>query len=154
MKYYEAFSLAREKGNNEQRYILIFDEYPAFINHLSTLDKTNKTKKANDVLGAISELLMLGRGLSFGVWLVTQRADSTLFANGARDNLMVFLGLGRMSKEQKGMIFPGQEMPDTPFYKGEGMLLADGKDLTEVKFPLIKDIEDWKEHILNILDCN
>lgn len=151
MDYYKQFSDSRENGKNEKRYILIFDEYPAFINYLQMRDKAEKTKCANDVLGAVAEILMLGRGISFGIWLVTQRADSTLFTNGARDNFMVVIGLGRLSKEQKGMIFAGQEIPDIIMSAGEGMLLADGKEIVEVKYPMIANVTDWTSHILQIL---
>lgn len=151
MEYYQSFSDARESGNNKTRYILIADEYPAFINYLQMQDKINKTKYANDILGAVSEVLMLGRGINFGIWIVTQRADSTLFANGARDNFMVVIALGRLSKEQKTMIFAGQEIPDSIMYKGEGLLLADGKELVAVKYPLISNIDNWKNHIIKIL---
>lgn len=153
MEYYDKFSEIRadREKQNRKRYVLIFDEYPAFINFLSMRDKSDKTKLANDVLGAVAEILMLGRGISCGVWLVTQRADSTLFSNGARDNFMITIGLGRISKEQKGMIFPGQEIPDRIFSAGEGMLLADGMEIKAVKYPIIEDTSDWKRHITYIL---
>ena len=96
MAYYESFCNARTAGKTARRHILIFDEYPAFISYLSTKDKQDKTKRAGDILGAVAEILMLGRGISYGIWIVTQRADATLFANGARDNFMVVLGLGRI----------------------------------------------------------
>lgn len=120
MKYYDSFCRARIAGKNRERHLLIFDEYPAFINYLTTKDKQEKTKKAGDVLGVIAEVLMLGRGIRYGVWIVTQRADATLFANGARDNFMILLGLGRMSREQKGMIFSGEELPDKIYRQGGG----------------------------------
>lgn len=153
MEYYDKFSEIRADRaiQNQKRYLLVVDEYPAFINFLQMRDKADKTKLANDVLGAVAEILMLGRGISCGIWLLTQRADSTLFSNGARDNFMVIIGLGRMSKEQKGMVFPGQEIPDRIFSAGEGMLLADGKEIISVKYPIIQDISDWKRHILSIL---
>lgn len=131
--------------------MLICDEYPALVNYLQGQDKLNKTKYGNEVLSAISELLCLGRGINFYTWIVTQRADNTLFANGSRDNFMVIIGLGRLSKEQKGMVFAGEEVPDTIYQRGEGVLLADGHPLLEVKFPLIKNVDDWKRHILSIL---
>lgn len=152
MEYYERFTDARENGNDGKRYILIFDEYPAFVNHLQMMDKADKTKQANDVLCAIAEILMLGRGLNFGVWLTTQRADSTMFANGSRDNFMVVIGLGRMSKEQKSMVFAGQDIPDIVYQAGEGLLLADGHELVQVKYPLIEDIDNWKKEIRRILE--
>ena len=151
MQYYKNFCLARENRNFTKKHLLICDEYPALVNYLQGQDKLNKTKYGNEVLSAISELLCLGRGINFYTWIVTQRADNTLFANGSRDNFMVIIGLGRLSKEQKGMVFAGEEVPDTIYQRGEGVLLADGHPLLEVKFPLIKNVDDWKRHILEIL---
>lgn len=151
IQYYKSFCESREKRDFSQKYLLICDEYPALVNYLQGQDKLNKTKQANEVLSAISELLCLGRGINFYTWIVTQRADNTLFANGSRDNFMVIIGLGRLSKEQKGMVFAGEEVPNTIYQKGEGVLLADGHPLLEVKFPLIKNVDDWKRHILSIL---
>lgn len=151
MTYYESFCNTRTEGKAARRHILIFDEYPACINYLTTKDKQEKTKKAGDILGAVAEILMLGRGIGYGVWIVTQRADATLFANGARDNFMVVLGLGRMSKEQKSMVFSGEELPDKVYHQGEGCLLADGHPLYEVAYPRIRNTVDWKRHIKEIL---
>ncbi|WP_075721087.1 hypothetical protein [Roseburia sp. 499] len=151
MEYYQCFSDTRENGSIKNRSILICDEYPAFVNYLQMQDKQNKTKYATIVLNSVAEILMLGRGINFGIWIVTQRADSTLFSNGARDNFMVIVGLGNLSKEQKGMVFSGQEIPDTRFSAGEGMLLADSKEIMEVKYPMIANVNDWKSHILRIL---
>ena len=97
---------------------------------------------------------MLGRGISFGIWIVTQRADSSLFSNGARDNFMIVLGLGRMSKEQKGMVFSEEDIPDKIYHQGEGILLADGYPIQEVTFPRIRNIVNWKCHIKEILLCS
>lgn len=151
MQYYKSFCESREKRDFSRKHLLICDEYPALVNYLQGQDKLNKTKYASEVLSAISELLCLGRGINFYTWIVTQRADNTLFANGSRDNFMVIIGLGRLSKEQKGMVFAGEEVPDTIYQKGEGILLADGHPLLQVKFPKIKDVADWKRHILSIL---
>lgn len=151
MAYYESFCNARIAGKPIRHHILIFDEYPAFLNYLFMKDKQDKTKKANDILGVIAEILMLGRGIHYGIWIVTQRADSTLFSNGARDNFMIFLGLGRMSKEQKGMIFAGEELPNKIYHQGEGCLLADGHPLYEIAYPRIRNIIDWQKHIKEIL---
>ena len=64
---------------------------------------------------------------------------------------MAVCALGALSKEQKGMVFPGQEVPGRTFQAGEGMLLADGREITAIKFPLIEDEAGWKKHILGIL---
>lgn len=150
-EYYRVFCSARQKRDFAKKHLLICDEYPSLVNYLQGKDKANKTKYASDVLSAISELLCLGRGIQFYTWIVTQRADNSLFANGARDNFMVVIGLGRLSKEQKGMLFSGEELPERIYKKGEGILLADGYPLREVKFPFIRNIDDWKKHIHAIL---
>lgn len=148
MKYYDEFVCSRKSGSIEGYHLLIVDEYPSMLNYLQMCDKRDKTKKASDLQSAISEVLMLGRGIGYGVWITTQRADAALFANGSRDNFMVVCALGRLSKEQRLMLFSGEEVPADPIYdKGEGLLLADGKELIEVKFPLINDLVNWKEHI-------
>ena len=148
MAFYNDFCTARKEGILGRRHLLIVDEYPALISYLTMRDKLEKTKRAAEVQSAIAEILMLGRGIGFGVWITTQRADATLFAHGSRDNFMVICGLGRLSKEQRQMLFSSEEIPtDTIYDKGEGLLLADGKELVEVKFPLIADIDEWKAHI-------
>ena len=110
-EYYRVFCSARQQREFTKKHLLICDEYPSLVNYLQGKDKANKTKYASDVLSAISELLCLGRGIQFYTWIVTQRADNSLFANGARDNFMVVIGLRRLSKEQKSMIFSGEELP-------------------------------------------
>ena len=152
MSYYSNFVNTRQSGIMNGYRLLIIDEYPAFISYLTTKDKIEKTKKANEVQSAISEILMLGRGIGYGIWLTTQVASASLFANGSRDNFMIVCALGRLSKEQRQMIFSGEDIPtDTIYGKGEGLLLADGKELTEVKYPMIKNIDDWKKHIRQTL---
>lgn len=156
MEFYKDFSKSRaEKGTHTKKHhFLIIDEYQACITYYSLKDKLDKTKYSSEMLSAISEMLMLGRNTQSGVWhiwVVTQVAFATLFANGTRENFMVTLALGNLSKEQKGMIFPGQEIPDRRFKPGEGMLLADGFEIKEIIFPLIQDVADWKMHIQKLL---
>ena len=152
MSYYDDFVITRQSGNVNGYHLLILDEYPAFISYLATKDKLEKTKRAVEIQLAISEILMLGRGIGFGCWITTQRADASLFANGSRDNFMIVCALGRLSKEQRLMVFSGEDIPtDTIYQKGEGLLLADGKELMEVKFPMIIDLGDWNTHIRQTL---
>ena len=150
--YYQSFIETREKGISNKRHILIFDEYPSCINYFSMQDKLNKTKFSNEVQGIVSELLMLGRGLNYGIWTIVQRPDSSLFNSGSRDNFMVNLALGTLSKEHRTMIFAGEDIDNNKIYgKGEGVLLADGHPLFYVKFPLIQNVEAWKSNILKKL---
>lgn len=155
MEYYQRFCNFRKKREKStEKNLIIIDEYPALILYLSGRDKLNKTKQANEVLNAIAEILMLGRGIGYAVWIVTQRADSVYFSNGSRDNFMVCLGLGNLSKESVQMLFSGEQIPDRRFHTGEGVLLADGFPLQEVTFPKIQNIVGWKKHILEILMKN
>lgn len=156
MDYYDRFNQVRQDGSDSSRCILVVDEYPAFITHLQTLDKTNKTKQASDILSAVSEILMMGRGTGGGYafWCVTQRADSSWFNSGSRLNFMLTISMGRLSREQKLMLFSGEDIADRIYKSGEGLLLADGQALREVAFPLIRDVTDWKRHILSILSRN
>ncbi len=152
MMYYADFINTRKNGNINEYHVLIVDEFPAFISYLAARDKAEKTKRAVEVQSAISEILMLGRGIGFGCWITTQRADASLFANGSRDNFMIICALGRLSREQRQMVLNGEDIPTDYLYgKGEGLLLADGKELVEVKFPLISDLDDWKNHISQAL---
>ena len=151
MEYYEKFCRKRLERNSTQRMILLFDEYPACYFYFSSIDKREKSKKATEMANAIAEILMLGRGLKCGIWIVTQRADASLFANGSRDSFMVILAMGRMSREQKAMLFAGEDIPDKIYHRGEGCLLADGHPLYEVAIPKISNIIDWKKHIKQVL---
>lgn len=154
MEYYTQFDNARQNGYDSSHYVLIAEEYPAFLTYLQSQDKANKTKQANDILFSVAEILMMGRGLGFGLWIVTQRADSSWFSSGSRDNFMSTLSLGRLSREQGLMLFSGEDIPTRIYKTGQGLLLADGQDLREVVFPLIRDIRDWERHIVSILYKN
>lgn len=154
--YYEVFSQARQLGSDTRRHLLIYDEYPASVLYYQGKDKQEKTKKSAELLSIVSEILMLGRGVccGFGIFTVCQRASADVFPQGSRDNYMISLSLGRTSKEQKGMLFPGEEIPDRVYSPGEGILLADGRPLQTVKFPLVEDAKDWERHIKAILAPN
>lgn len=151
MEYYNLFCRKRQERNSQKRMMLIFDEYPACYSYFSSIDKREKSKKASEIANAIAEILMLGRGIKCGIWIVTQRADASLFANGSRDSFMVILAMGRMSREQKGMLFAGEEIPDKIYHRGEGCMLADGYPLYEVVIPKVNNIVDWKKHIRRVL---
>lgn len=146
LNYYQDFSNARIKGRNKIRHLLIIDEYPALVTYLATKDKLDKTKKANEILSAVAEILMVGRGISFGIWVITQRPDASMFSNGVRLNFMVTCALGHLDKETKSMI-GAADIPDKVYKKGEGIILSDSNPAYEIKFPRIRNIVDWKKHI-------
>lgn len=147
MAYYESYSNARIKRETSKRHILIFDEYPGAISRMMANDKQNKTKRSNDILSAVSEILMLGRSMEYGIWLICQRPSANIFENGCRDNMMIIANFGRMSREQRSILFSGEEIPDRIYKPGEGLLLADGHPLYEICMPRIRNPVDWKKHI-------
>lgn len=149
-KAYEIFSQKRKK-KDENRYLIIFDEYPSFIHYLTMKDKAEKTHRAQEVMAIMAEILMMGRGLGFGCWIVTQRADASLFPGGSRDNFMVIVALGNLSKEQKNMLFSGEDLPNDPMEVGEGILWLDGVGLKDIIIPEIKHVDAWKRGILKSL---
>lgn len=152
--FYGEFTQARQAGGSKVRHLLICDEYQAMVNYFQAKDKREKSKDAAEIMSIVAEVLMLGRGLNCFVWIVTQRCAAELFHQGTRDNFQVILAIGNQSKEQRNILFSGEELPQNRIYRpGEGLLLSDGYPIMEVKFPLISDLEDWKAHILAELRC-
>jgi energy-coupling factor transporter ATP-binding protein EcfA2 len=153
LDYHARFNQALKEGGGE-RHIMVVDEYPSMLSHFETRDRTDKTHQAKDILSAISAILMMGRGVGFGLWIVTQRADSSWFPAGSRDNFMLIICVGRVSREQQHMLFSGEDIPDRVYQPGQGVLLADGEPLREVIFPTIKDLINWKSYIMGLLYKN
>lgn len=142
-EFYKQFKNASD--NDKKFHLLLLDEYPALITYLTMQDKLNKTKLAIEVQSMVSEILAMGRSLKCGIWILAQRPDASLFANGSRDNFMIQIALGNISREHRQMLFAGCDLPSEKIYKaGEGIMFADGLGIREVKYPLLNDVEKWK----------
>lgn len=131
-----------KQNKTGERILLVFDEFPSF---LIWLEGDKDKKKATEIKNKVSEILMTGRLLpgngSAWLWCVCQRADSTYFSNGSRTNYMISIGMGRLSKESKGMLFPGEEIPeDYVPCTGRGLILEDGKPLRVFQVPQIDKV--------------
>ncbi len=149
-EYYNQYK--NTKDTDKFHNLLILDEYSALVNYLTMQDKLNKTKLALEVQSMISEILAMGRSRKSGIWMLLQRPDASILVNGARDNFMVSIALGNMSKEHKQMLFSGYDLPKERIYRaGEGLLYADGIGAIEVKYPLLEDLPTWKYHIHRVL---
>lgn len=122
----------KNNADCKQPCYLVFDEWAGF---LSSLPK----KQQDEYKQKLSGILMLGRGLNIFVILSLQRADSSNFMSGARDNFGVALGLGRLSSESSRMLFPDSKDLQ-PKGRGKGYLRVDGKPLAEVSIPKIRDM--------------
>lgn len=135
-KFYSHYQEIKEKKSGK-KILLICDEFAGFLVWLEGQDK----KKAAEIKNKIAEILMQGRSLPGGgsawFWAVCQRADSTYFAHGARDNYMLIAGLGRLSKESRGMLFSGEDIPEYFPGVGRGLILTPGKPVRVFQVPEI-----------------
>lgn len=121
----------RQSGADTTRtpLYLFIDEFASF---LTVLDK----KEAEDFKKKIAELLMLARSFNVHLIMALQRADSSYFVNGARDNFPIRLGLGRLSDESRRMLFPDMQKEDyVPLKRGEGYLQTDSSDIVKIYVP-------------------
>ena len=133
------------------------ENYPIsylFIDEVSSLIQAQKTKKEkDDLLNMISNILNLGREYNCRIIIGMQRADASFFEGGARDNFHNIIALGRLSKEQKNMLFSDykDKMTINSFKQGEGYILVEGHDIERVKVEKIKDIRKLHDSIKEAL---
>lgn len=125
---------ARQSGEDECREfrLLFFDEWASYIN---IFDK----KESEAAKSKLATLLMLGRSFNVHVCISQQRADSTYFANGARDNFSVVVALGNISKEAKQMFFSEFKEELQPCSRGEGYALFNGAELKRIVVPTVRN---------------
>lgn len=141
-RFYAVFEETAE--NNEKIKVLLIDEYAGFIVWLMQNDK----KKAEEIKGKISNILMMGRSRKCFVWCIQQRMTAALFPSGigAIDNFQVCIGLGRLSPDSRKSLFAGEHMEDTEFEdkyspgQSQGLILVDGKPLRAIQFPHISEV--------------
>lgn len=113
---------------------LVFDEFAGFLASLPKKEQEEYKQK-------LASLLMLGRGCSIYCIVALQRADSSNFLAGARDNFGNVLGLGTLSKEAIRMLFPDDTDLIEPKTRGKGYLRIDGQPLTEIVIPTLRDVD-------------
>lgn len=145
--FYTEFEKTPE--NNPQIKILLIDEYAGYIIWLMQNDK----KKAEEIKGKISNILMLGRSRHTFCWCVQQRISASLFPTGigAIDNFQICIGLGRLSVESRKSLFAGEHLENVFFEEnyhpktGQGLILIDGQELQPLQIPYISDKERLKQ---------
>lgn len=130
--------------NMNTPYILVFDEWAAF---LSSLEKKDVEAAKSD----LGKLLMLGRSFRIFVILSQQRADSSFFAPGVRDNFNTVISMGRISKEAVGMFFSDYKETINPNMDiGQGNALIGGQHY-EILIPQINNISMLNKCIQRII---
>ena len=123
-------------------HFLIFDEYVAFIECLST-------KESIAVLSQLKKIVMLGRQAGYFLILACQRPDAKYFSDGIRDNFDVRVALGRMSELGYGMMF-GSDTQKQFFQKrikGRGYVDVGTSVISEFYTPLVPKGHDFLKTI-------
>ena len=113
-------------------HFLIFDEYVAFLEMLTT-------KESTALLSQLKKIVMLGRQAGYFLIVACQRPDAKYFGDGIRDNFNFRVGLGRMSELGYGMLF-GSDVKKQFFQKrikGRGYCDVGTSVISEFYTPLV-----------------
>lgn len=99
--FYQFFTEVRSrKLRLQQHYTLFIEEWFGLLTYAENQSKKLKT----ELMAKIGEILAVGRGLNIGIMLCVQRADSTLFTSGTREQFQCVCSFGRCSSEQFRML--------------------------------------------------
>ena len=113
-------------------HFLIFDEYVAFMEMLTT-------KESTALLSQLKKIVMLGRQAGYFLIVACQRPDAKYFGDGIRDNFNFRVGLGRLSELGYGMLF-GSDVKKQFFQKrikGRGYCDVGTSVIAEFYTPLV-----------------
>lgn len=118
-------------------HFLIFDEYVAFMEMLTT-------KENAAVLNKLKQIVMLGRQAGYFLILACQRPDAKYLGDGIRDQFNFRVALGRMSELGYSMMF-GEVNKD--FFlkqiKGRGYVDTGTSVISEFYTPLVPKGHDF-----------
>ena len=122
-------------------HFLIFDEYVAFMEMLTT-------KENAAVLNKLKQIVMLGRQAGYFLILACQRPDAKYLGDGIRDQFNFRVALGRMSELGYSMMF-GEVNKD--FFlkqiKGRGYVDIGTSVISEFYTPLVPKEHDFLKEI-------
>lgn len=122
-------------------HFLIFDEYVAFMEMLTT-------KESAAVLSKLKQIVMLGRQSGYFLILACQRPDAKYLGDGIRDQFNFRVALGRMSELGYSMMF-GET--DKDFFlkqiKGRGYVDTGVSVISEFYTPLVPKGYDFLKEI-------
>lgn len=133
--------MANPRPDYEPIYFCV-DEWAGFLSLYAK-------KEQEDFKQKMASILMLGRGVQVFVIMALQRGDAAYITG--RDNFGNCIGLGHLSKESVRMLFVDDADSIEPKPRGKGYLRIDGKPLTEIVVPRIRDIGEAKQTIRQAL---
>ena len=140
LEFYNLFTEVRKKRIRlKEHQTLVIEEWFGLLTFAEAKDKKLKA----ELMSKVAEMLSVARGLNMGIMLCIQRADSTNFASGSREQFQCVISFGRCSSEQFRMLgFAGEleENPTQNYKAGQGLALIDGQDgVQEIIVPFIKN---------------
>ena len=136
--FYTLFTEVRNKRIRlKKHYTLFIEEWFGLLTYAETKGKKLKT----ELMSKIGEILSVARGLNLGIVICIQRADSSNFSAGSREQFQCVLSFGRCSAEQFRMLGYSGELEENPtqnFKAGQCLALIDGQDgVQELIVPFI-----------------
>lgn len=135
---------ARLGGDPDRSFCLLWvDELAAMVTGL-------EKKQAEFVKNAVASILQTGRSLNCQLLVSVQRADSTYFNNGARENFgnVVFLG-PNITKEAAGMFgIDRTTLPPVTGRAGYYIVNGNSEAIQPIQIPIIKDTAKLKAALL------
>lgn len=144
--YNEYLQVKNGKIRDGKIRLMLFDEWAGFIVYETQKDK----KRAERFKGYILEVLLLGRSMLCGIWVIMQRNDAKYIEG--RDQFFVTIALGKMSREMKLMVMQGDELEQREVYAcGEGIIRMDAIGTRYLKVPGLRDIDQVRHQIMGCL---
>ena len=152
-QFYQFFTYVRNNRIRlQQHYTLIIEEWLGLLTYAETQDK----KLRASLIAKVGEILAIGRGLNIGLILCVQRADASLFSNGAREQFQAIIAFGRTSAEHFRMLGFSGEMDENPtgaYKPGQALCMIDGQgEPLELVVPLIRNPEAMNRMSRRMLD--
>ena len=150
--YYKEFHAVKDGQRDGKLRLLFFDEWAGFL-----LWESQQSKKQADLYkGMLQEILLMGRSLLCGAWIILQRPDSTFL--GGRENfhsICCFVS-GGVSNELGRMIALEDDITEKLrqrdfFQTGEAVFKSDGQKTVFMKTGKIPDMRICQREILDML---
>lgn len=146
-EFYREYQLVKDGKITDGRIrLMVFDEWAGFQTWATQQNK----KLAEKYRSYLLEVLLMGRSMRCGVWVIMQRNDAK-FIEG-REQFFVTVVFGKMSRELKLMVMQGEDLEQREIYdRGEGIVRMDSIGTKFLKVPKLKDVENVKRQILSCL---
>lgn len=150
--YYEEYQAVKAGKRDGKLRLIFFDEWAGF----QLWEMQRSRKQAEIYKGMLQEILLMGRSLLCGAWIILQRPDSTwISARENFHNICCFLS-GGVSSELGKMISLEEEITkkikQRDFFRtGEAIFKSDGEKTKFMAVGEIPDIATYQQQILNVL---